>query len=314
VVSLGFASYLAIFIPLPVNMMAAAACLTITLINYLGTKESGLVNDILVVIKLLVLIFFVAFGMGAIKVSNFSPFMPNGESGIMQGAAIIFFAYSGFARVTIVSEEVKNPRKNVPLAIILALGISTLIYVFVSFVAVGLVGYRELASTGSPLADAAMSESKNAAVLVSLGALVATLSVLLTTLLGLSRISFAMARNKDFPALFAKLHPKRATPSNAVLVFGLIMTIFAAFTNLMQAAAISNFASLLYYAIANIAALRLEKPVYPRAIPILGLITSVMLLFFLARDAWIIGLIACAAGVAYYFFRKIRLECEPYRR
>ena len=305
VVSLGFASYLAIFIPLPVNMMAAGACLVITLINYLGTKESGLVNDILVVIKLLILAFFVVIGIGAMKSGNFSPFMPNGESGVMQGAAIIFFAYSGFARITIIGEEVKNPRKNIPLAIILALGISTLIYVLVSFVAVGLVGYRELASTGSPLADAAMSESKNAAFLISMGALVATLSVLLTTLLGLSRISFAMARNKDFPALFAKLNPRNAMPSNAILVFGLIMTIFAAFTDLMRAAAISNFASLLYYAIANISALRLKKPVYPRIIPILGLITSVMLLFFLARDAWIIGLIACAAGVMYYYFRKI---------
>ncbi len=301
VVSLGFASYLAIFIPsLPVNATAAVASLVITLINYLGARESSLFNDALVVIKLLILAFFVAFGLGAVSLGNFSPFMPNGGYGVMQGAAIIFFAYSGFARVTLISEEVKNPRKTIPLAIILALSISTVIYLLVSFVAVGLVGYHELAVSGSPLAVAAQAENKNAAMLISVGALVATLSVLLTTVLGLSRISFAMARNNDLPAFFAKLHPKRATPYNTILVFGLVMTIFAAFTDLLRAAAISNFAMLLYYAIANYAALKIENPVYPRIIPALGLITSIMLLFFLARDAWVIGVIAILAGILFY--------------
>ncbi len=301
VVSLGFASYLAIFIPwLPVNATAAAACLVITMINYLGARESSLFNDALVVIKLLILAFFVAIGLGAVSFGNFSPFMPNGGYGVMQGAAIIFFAYSGFARVTLISEEVKNPRKTIPLAIILALGISTVIYMLVSFVAIGLVGYHALATSGSPLAVAAQSESKNAAMLISIGALVATMSVLLTTVLGLSRISFAMARNNDLPAFFTKLHPKRATPYNTILVFGLIMTIFAAFTDILQAASIANFAMLLYYVIANYAALRIEKPVYPRIIPALGLITSILLLFFLTSDAWVIGIIAILAGILFY--------------
>jgi APA family basic amino acid/polyamine antiporter len=284
-------------------MMAAAACLVITLINYVGARESGLINDVLVVIKLLILGFFVAFGLGAVRFENYAPFMPNGPIGVMQGAALIFFAYSGFARITLVSEEVKNPRKIIPLAIILALGISTVIYMLVSFTAVGLVGYRELANSGSPLSDAARSESTNAANLLSIGALAATLSVLLTTLLGLSRISFAMARNKELPQFFVKLHPKTATPYNTVLVFGLIMTIFAAFTDLMRAVAISNFASLLYYAIANYAALKLKKPVYPRIIPVLGLITTISLLFFLKMDAWIMGGLALLAGILYYYFR-----------
>lgn len=198
----------------------------------------------------------------------------------------------------------KNPRKTIPLAILLAIGISTLIYMLVSFVAIGLVGYHELAASGSPLADAARFESKNAVTLISLGAIVATLSVLLTTLLGLSRISFAMARNHDLPSFFAKLHPKRATPYNTILVFGLVMTVFAAFTDILRTASISNFAMLLYYAIANYAALRIEKPVYPRIIPVLGLITSIMLLFFLAREAWIIGGIALLSGIVFYRIEK----------
>ncbi len=306
VVSLGFASYLATFIPLPVNTMAALACLAITLVNYLGARQSSLVNDILVVTKLLILTFFIAFGLGAVKSGNFSPFMPNGISGVMQGAAIIFFAYTGFARITIISEEVKNPRKTIPLAIILALGISTVIYILVSFTAIGLVGYRELAASGSPLADAAQSESKSAANLISIGAIVATLSVLLTTHLGLSRISFAMARNRDLPAYFMKLHPKRATPYNTILVFGLIMTIFAAFTDLIRAIAISNFASLLYYAITNYAALKMEKPIHSRAFPVLGLTTTITLLFFISRDAWVTGGIALLAGTVYYYRNRLK--------
>ncbi len=307
VVSIGFASYLALFIPFPVNvnLIAALACLAVTFINYLGARDSSLVNDILVVIKLIILTLFVVFGIGVVKLGNFSPFVPNGGIGIMQGATIIFFAYSGFARVTLISEEIKDPKKNIPRAIILALGISTLVYMLVSFTAVGLVGYKALASSGSPLADAASSVGKNLTYFVSIGAIVATLSVLLTTLLGLSRISFAMARERDLPQLFARLD-KRANPYYTVLVFGFIMTILSLFTNLLQAVALSNFASLLYYLITNYAALKLEERVYPRFIPILGLITCIVLLFFLSWDAWLIGSVVLLAGVAYYYtMRKV---------
>jgi len=304
VVSLGFASYLALFIPLPVKAMAVTACLGITLINYFGVRESGLVNDALVVIKLAILTFFVVVGLSAVKLDNFSPLLPHGSVGVMQGAALIFFAYTGFARITIVSEEVKDPEKTIPRAIVLALVLSTVLYLLVCFTAIGLVGYHELATSGAPLADAAMSESKNAATLISIGAIAAILSVLLTTLLGLSRLSFAMARNNDLPKLFANLHPKHATPYNTIVVFGILMAIFAACTDILRAVAISNFASLLYYGIANYAALKLEKPRYPRSIPVLGLLSCSALLLFLARDAWILGSTAILAGVVYYTIRK----------
>ncbi len=305
VVSLGFASYLSLFIPFPVNvnLIAALACLGVTLINYLGARDSSLINDFLVIIKLLILAFFVVFGLGAVKLENFSPFIPNGGIGIMQGATLIFFAYSGFARITLVSEEVRDPKKNIPLAILLALGISTVVYMLVSFTAVGLVGYKALASSGSPLADAASSVGKNLAYFVSVGALVATLSVLLTTLLGLSRISFAMAREHDLPQLFTKLD-KRVTPYYTVLVFGFIMTILSLFTNLLQAIALANFGSLLYYLITNYAAFKLEERVYPRIIPALGIITCIALLLFLSKEAWIIGCIVLLAGVAFYYLMK----------
>jgi len=302
VVSLGFASYLSLFLPYPVNvnMLAALACLGVTFINYLGARDSSLINDLLVILKLLILASFVVFGLGAVKLENFSPFIPNGGIGIMQGATLIFFAYSGFARITLVSEEVKDPKKNIPLAIILALGISTIVYLLVSFTAVGLVGYKELASSGSPLADAASSVGRNITYFVSVGALFATLSVLLTTLLGLSRISFAMARDRELPQLFTRLD-ERATPYYTVLVLGFTMAILSLFTNLLQAIALANFGSLLYYLITNYAALKLKERVYPRIIPVLGIITCTVLLLFLTREAWITGCIVLLAGCAYYY-------------
>jgi len=305
VVSLGFASYLVLFLPFPVNvnLVAALACLVVTFINFLGARDSSLINDILVVIKLLILAFFVAFGLGFVKAGNFSPFMPTGEIGIMQGATLIFFAYSGFARVTLISEEVKDPKKNIPRAIILALVVSTVVYMLVSFTAIGLVGYKELASSGSPLADAAKSVSANLTYFVSIGALVATFSVLLTTLLGLSRISFAMSSESDFPRFFSRLD-KRSTPYYTVLVFGITMAILATFSNLLQAVALANFGSLLYYLLTNYAALKLEKRVYPRIIPVLGIITCLTLLLFLTRDAWIRGCIVLLAGCVYYYLMK----------
>ncbi|MCZ7382616.1 MAG: APC family permease [Candidatus Methanoperedens sp.] len=305
VVSLGFASYLALFLPFPVNvnLVAALACLVVTFINYLGARDSSLVNDILVVIKLLILALFVAFGLGFVKSGNFSPFMPTGEIGIMQGATLIFFAYSGFARVTLISEEVKEPKKNIPRAIILALVVSTIVYMLVSFTAIGLVGYKELASSGSPLADAARSVSANLTYFVSIGALVATFSVLLTTLLGLSRISFAMSSESDLPRFFSRLD-ERSTPYYTVLVFGFTMAILATVSNLLQAVALANFGSLLYYLLTNYAALKLEKRVYPRIIPILGIITCMVLLVFLTWDAWIRGCIVLLGGAVYYYLMK----------
>ncbi len=307
VVSLGFAHYFALFFPIPVHITAVIACIIIITINYLGARDLEVVNNVLVVFKLFILVCFVVFGIRAINPGNItSSFLPHGSIGVLQGAAFMFFAFAGFARITVIGEEVKDPKKTIPRAILLALGISTIIYLLVSYTAIGLVGYQGLANSGSPLADAAHLEGSTMVLLISLGALAATFSVLLTTLLGTSRVSFAMARNKDLPRFFKKLHPKRSIPYVAILIFGIIMTLFAAFTDLTSAIAISNFASLFYYAIANYAALKIDKPRYPRIIPIVGLLTCILLLFFLTPVAWIIGCLALLVGLVYYFGIKKR--------
>jgi APA family basic amino acid/polyamine antiporter len=303
VVSLGFAHYFALFFPVPVHITAVIACIIIITINYLGARDLEVVNNILVVFKLFVLACFIIFGINAVNQGNITnTFMPHGGVGILQGAAFMFFAFAGFARITVIGEEVKDPKKTIPRAIILALVISTIFYLLVSYTAIGLVGYQGLADSGSPLADAAHDEGNTMVLLISLGALAATFSVLLTTLLGVSRVSFAMARNKDLPGFFNKLHPKRSIPYFSILIFGIIMTLFAAFTDLTNAIAISNFASLFYYAIANYAALKIYKPRYLKIIPIIGLLTCILLLFFLTPAAWIIGCLSLVIGLVYYYF------------
>jgi len=309
VVSLGFAHYFALFFPIPVHITAVIACIIITTINYLGAKELEVVNNALVVFKLFILVCFVVFGISAVNQGNItSSFLPHGSIGILQGAAFMFFAFAGFARITVIGEEVKDPKKTIPRAILLALGVSTIIYLLVSYTAIGLVGYEALANSGSPLADAAHQEGSIIVLLVSFGALAATFSVLLTTLLGTSRVSFAMARNKDLPKFFNKLHPKRSVPYVAILIFGVIMTLFAAFTDLTSAVAIANFASLFYYAVANYAALKIDKPRYPKIIPIIGLLTCILLLFFLTPAAWIIGSLSIVIGLVYYLAIKKRIK------
>ena len=154
-VSLGFANYFATLFPaLPVKGIAVIICLIFIIINYIGLKESTILNNILVTLKVLILLFFIAFGLGFFRSTNLTPFAPAGIPGILNGAALIFFAYTGFARVTIMAEEVKDPRVTIPRSIYLALAISTVLYIFVSVIAVGLVGTSALSQSGSPLADA----------------------------------------------------------------------------------------------------------------------------------------------------------------
>jgi basic amino acid/polyamine antiporter, APA family len=303
-VAIGFASYLAVFIPLPVNIVAAAACLGVMAVNLWGIKESTTLNDLLVVFKVGVLMVFVAIGVMLVHPENFVPFAPNGYWGVMQGAAIIFFAYSGFGRIAMVSEEVIDPKRTVPKAIFLALITSTIIYMLVAGVSVGMIGYQGLAGSASPLSTAAALESPLLSKFVGIAAIAATLSVLLTTLLGMSRLSFAMSRNGDLPKALTKLNPRTRTPVVAIVLFGGLMAIFCLFSNILFAAALSNFGSLLYYALVNASAMKMPRPSYPRVIPVLGLVSCLALMLFLGLDAWLFGALGLVVVVVLFLTRN----------
>lgn len=310
-VAIGFAHYAVQFFPyLPVKAIACGICLVFILVNTLGIRQSSLVNNVLVAIKIVILLFFIGFGAFFITGSHFVPVAPSGMYGVLQGAALIFFAYTGFARITIVAEEVKDPRQTIPGSIFLALGISTLIYAGTGIIAVGLAGSSALAGSGSPLATAIQVTGSPAAVfLVSFGALVATGSVLLMTILGVSRISFAMARNNEFPSLFCRIHPAFNTPHYAIWVPGMVMILAILMADLTLVVSVSTFAMLIYYLVANLAALRLNEHHrrYPVYVPAVGALSCIALAVFLSRESWIIGLVGIAlGGLFYYGYVKFR--------
>jgi APA family basic amino acid/polyamine antiporter len=303
-VSLGFAHYFAILFPaLPVKGIAVIICLIFILINYIGLKESTILNNILVTFKVLILLFFIAFGLGFFSTTNLIPFAPSGISGILSGAALIFFAYTGFARVTLMAEEVKNPRITIPRSIYLALAISTVLYIVVSIIAVGLVGTSALSQSGSPLADAIrITGSYPAVLLISLGAMIATASVLLTTIMGISRIVFAMSRKGDLPAFLNRIHPHFNTPHYAIWISGACMIAAILLADLTLVVAVGTFAMLVFYLIADIAAFRIPSDYqqYPHIVPVIGAVSCIALIGFLTTNSWIIGCIGLAIGIVYY--------------
>lgn len=309
-VSLGFSSYfVALFPSLSIKVVAIVVCLLFTFLNFVGIRQSAMLNSLLVSTKILILVFFIAFGLFYINDSNFVPFVPNGTFGVLQGSALIFFAYAGFARITILAEEVKDPSRTIPRSILLALGISTAIYLLTSFVAVGLIGYDNLHASGSPLTSAIGATGSHFAMsLISVGAIMATASVLLTTILGVSRVVFAMARNDDVPKFLCNIHSKFKTPYYAVAVTGSLMILAIVFADLTRLVAVSSFAVLLYYSLANLAAIRLSKGrnrFY--VISSVGLLSCLGLLAFLTVDSWIIGTIGVVIGVVFYqAWRKIK--------
>lgn len=280
-ISLGFASYfVAIFPAFSVKTIAVTAALALTALNLIGIKQSTTVNNTLVIIKIAILSLFIGFGLFQIHPQNLSQFSPNGISGILQGAGFIFFAYLGFGRISTLGEEVKNPQRTLPLSVLIALIVSLVLYVLTGLTATGLQDYRILAQSGSPIAEAARATGNFALVTaVSIGALIATVSVLLTNLIGLSRVAFAMARNQQLPKSIAKVSSKFGTPYLSILAMGALITVLAYALDLKAAAAITSFSVLATHLTVNYSALRLRKkkptakgfkmPFYP-ILPLLG--------------------------------------------
>lgn len=306
---MGFGHYLNSLLPsIDARLSAALLCIILTAVNLTGARHSSFLNNILVIIKLLVLALFVVVGSMHVKTQNFVPLAPF-QSGTIYGAYFIFFAYSGFARIAIVSEEIKDASRNVPKAIYLSLAISAVVYLLVGFVALGVSGATALGQSNSPLSDA-MKIAGNllASRIVSLGALVATATVLLTTILGISRVTYSIAQKGDLPHFLGVLHPRVDTPVHAVWISGAIMVLLASFTNLTQVVSISVFSSLFYYTAANISALRMKKQEkrFPAFIPILGIVTCVGLIVvstFQTPFSLVAGVSCLLVGVIYYIVR-----------
>ena len=301
-IALAFAAYLDFLFPaVSARAVAVIICLAVTAINYLGVKYSAEVNNVMVVIKVGVLVFFIAAGAFFFRVVRLAPFHVEAAS-LLHAAAILFFAYTGHSRVATLGEEVKEPEKTIPRAIFTALGASAGLYLGTLLIALGLAGSR-LASSDAPLALAMKSTGINWSVyVIALGAVVATSSVFLTDLLGISRVVLAMARNGDLPRSLSAVHRRFGTPHRAVLVSGIAVTLLAAFLPLRNLVEAGSFGLLLYYALTNLAAFRLpkEKRRYHKALGAAGLVTCLGLAVFLPWRTIALELLVIAGGIVYF--------------
>ena len=274
-VALGFGAAVAALWPaVPPRAAGVVAAVLLTAANYVGVKKAGRLNTAVVAVSVSVLVLFIVAGIPVFDRSHLSPFAPFGIRGILEAAALLFFAYTGYARVATLGEEVHEPQKTIPRAIIIALSVSFVLYVAVSLVAVGAIGAEAMGMSASPLqAAAAVFPVKGMAQLVGVGAMTAMLGVLLSQVFGISRMVFAMARKADLPRALEHVHPASAVPDRAVLLAGLVIVAVALLGTLKWIVAGATFTILVYYTITNLAALRMpvEKKLYPNWIAALGM-------------------------------------------
>jgi APA family basic amino acid/polyamine antiporter len=316
--ALGFAGYLLHllgFDSIPIIPIAISVVGLLTLLVLSGLKRSNWVNIIIVSITLVSLLAFVLFGLPDFlhhSAVNLRPFFPGskheGFGGFFYATALMFVAYTGYARIATLGEEVKNPRNFIPRAIVITLIISALLYIAVALVAVGSVGAERLAlitqSRATPLEIAAsLIGTPGLGKLVALGACFAMLGVLLNLILGLSRVVLAMGRKGDLPPLFAHVSEEGRIPSAAIIGIGIAIIGLSFTGNVETTWAFSAFTVLIYYSITNLAALCLAKEdrLYPNAFAIGGLISCLFLAFWVPMKIWVFGLGLIGIGLLWHF-------------
>jgi basic amino acid/polyamine antiporter, APA family len=301
-VALGLGAYIEPLLPgVNTRAIAVSAIVLFTVLNYFGVKRSSRANLVIVSVSLASLLLFVVAGAAAFRAENLQPFAPAGWRGGMEAAAILFFAYTGYARIATLAEEVRDPRRTIPRATIITIAGAVLLYFAVAMVAVGAVGAGALAQTGAPLRVAAESFPHPwVATAVSVGGVTAMLGVILSQLLGLSRMGFAMARRRDLPGFMEYVDPRYGVPGRAVLVMGAIAAVVAATGTLRGVASAASFTILVYYGIANLAALRMPKKakLFFDAVPIVGLVSCAALAASLPAAVVAAGVAVLTVGVA----------------
>ncbi|MBI4811484.1 MAG: amino acid permease [Ignavibacteriales bacterium] len=303
-------------IPIIFNFLAAGIVMLITWLLVIGVKESARANNVMVAIKLIILFFFIYSGVKYVKPENWSPFMPNGFSGVWVGASLIFFAYIGFDAISTAAEECKRPGRDMPIGIIGSLVICTLIYIVVAGILTGMVPWDKL-GVADPLAAAfAYVGADVSAGIVALGAVVAMTAVLLVFQYGQPRIFFSMSRDGLLPKYFARVHPKFRTPHITTIWTGIVVAVISAVANINEIVELTNIGTLFAFVLVCIGViiLRYKDPDRPRAfrtplvpyIPLLGIGSCIYLMLGLPWVTWWRFLIWLIVGMLVYFFYGYR--------
>jgi basic amino acid/polyamine antiporter, APA family len=270
----------------------------------------------MVILKLAILLFFIVVGVTAFNGDNFSPFAPHGTSGVVDAAALIFFAYIGFDAVSTSGEESRRPARDLPIAIVGSLVIATVLYILVAIVATGLAPEKTLADSEAPLTEAMQAGGFGwSANLLSIGALIAITSVVLTILYGQTRITFAMCRDGLLPRSLGTLN-RRKTPARITLLFGLLVAALSAVVPLSEIAKLVNIGTLFAFLIVNIGiiVLRRTQPDLERGfrvpfVPVLPLIGAALCIYLMTRlelVTWERFIAWLLAGLVIYFLYSRR--------
>lgn len=313
-----------------VNLTAILIVVLCTWLLLRGASESATANTIFVLIKIVILVFFCIVAFTAFQTGNLTPFAPMGIAGITAAASQVFFSYIGFDAASTAGEEAKNPKRDLPLAIIFSLIIVTIIYVAVALAAVGAMPWQEFATEGAEASLAIIADQAVGAtwpgLLISFGAVIAIASVVLTVLYGQTRILFAMSRDGLIPKIFQKVNPRRQVPVANTLIVSLFVAVLAGLIPLGQLAEATSIGTLFAFALVNVGVLvlRRTRPDLPRSFrtpffpitPILGVIFCIVVMAGLAGVTWMAFLIWMAVGLVGYFaygYRHSRLNAEVTR-
>ncbi|MCL6667709.1 APC family permease [Streptomyces panaciradicis] len=289
------------------HAVAVAAVVALTAVNYGGIQKSAWLTRVIVAVVLAVLasVVVVCLGSGASEAGRLDVGASEGAGGVLQAAGLLFFAFAGYARIATLGEEVRDPSRTIPRAIPLALGIALAVYVCVAVAVLSVLGADGLGSAAAPLADAVRAAGVAWLVpVVRVGAAVAALGSLLALILGVSRTTLAMARDRHLPGALSAVHPRFQVPHRAELAVGAVVAVLAATVDVRGAIGFSSFGVLAYYAVANASAWTLSPAPVARLLPALGLVGCVVLAFSLPVTSVVVGTGVLAVGVVAYGVRR----------
>jgi APA family basic amino acid/polyamine antiporter len=294
------------------NVPAFVVLMLLTWILVRGVRESAGANNLMVIVKVAAILIFVFGAARAVDSSNWTPYMPNGFTGVLTGAAIVFFTYIGFDSVSTAAEECRHPQRDLPIGIIATLVVCTILYVSVAVVLTGIANYTTLANA-APVVNALQSLGfEQIRRWVGLGAIIGMLSSLLVFQYGQARVWFAMSRDRLLPSVFSKVHPVHRTPHVSTWVAGLFVGIPAGVWDIGTFADLSNIGTLFAFALVSAGVIRLRRtqPDRPRGfrvplspfVPTLSICCCLILMLSLPLQTWLRFFCWLAIGLAIYFF------------
>ena len=321
-------------VPLVANIPAVFAVAVVTIVLLIGVRESANANNAMVLLKIGIILFFVAVGVFLIKPSNWTDaaqggFAPNGFAGISAGAAIIFFSYIGFDAVSTAAEEAKDPAKDMPFGIIMSLVVCTVLYILLSLVMTGMAPWKTLGTAEPMLTALGHAEGPPALInfsrfIIALGAVIAMGSVLLVFQLGQPRIFFSMARDGLLPPFIAKVHPRFGTPWVGTVITGVFVATFAAFANIAEVVDLTNIGTLFAFILVSLGVIILRRTDPDRKrpfrvpgapfTPVISIVACLYLMLQLPSITWIRFGLWLAGGLIIYFLygkRHSRLAVGP---